>query len=342
MPKVSLVHMPKVALLWRGNREARDTVQLEETRFKALTEALRALNIEVQAAVFDEAFADEVQAQLLEMDGVLVWVNPLQNGVNRQVLDALLEKVASTGVFVSSHPDVILKLGTKEVLFQTRAMTWATDTHRYSSLEELRVELPKRLGTGSRVLKQHRGNDGNGVWKVETHPSKVGLLRVRHALRGSSVQDLKLEDFLSLLEPYFLAGQMIDQAYQTRLTEGMVRCYLVQNKVVGFGHQLVNALFPAENGEFPAPTERLYYPADKFEFQSLKQKMEEEWVGQLCQILEITPNNLPMIWDADFLFGNQENTFVLCEINVSSVYPFPDSALEPLAVAVQKQIQTVY
>ncbi len=331
--------MLKVALLWRGNRQARDTVQLEETRFKALTEALRALKVEVQAAVFDEAFADEVHKQLLQMDGVLVWVNPLQNGVNRQVLDTLLEKVASTGVFISSRPDVILKLGTKEVLFQTRAMTWATDTHRYSSLEELRLELPKRLQTSSRVLKQHRGNDGNGVWKVETHPSEAGLLRVRHALRGSPVQDLTLEDFLSLLEPYFLAGQMIDQAYQARLTEGMVRCYLVQDKVAGFGHQLVNALFPAENGELPALTERLYYPADKTEFQSLKRNMEDLWVGQLCQILEIAPNDLPMIWDADFLFGNQENTFVLCEINVSSVYPFPDSALEPLAAATLLQLQ---
>ena len=109
--------------------------------------------------------------------------------------------------------------------------------------------------------------------------------------------------------------------------------------MVGFGHQLVNALFPAENGELPAPTERLYYPADKPEFQSLKRNMEDHWVGQLCQILEIAPNDLPMIWDADFFFGNTENTFVLCEINVSSVYPFPDSALEPLAAATLLQLQ---
>ena len=52
--------MSKVALVWRDNREARDTVKLEETRFKALTETLRALGIQVEAAVFDEEFADEV------------------------------------------------------------------------------------------------------------------------------------------------------------------------------------------------------------------------------------------------------------------------------------------
>jgi hypothetical protein len=331
--------MSKVALLWRGNREARDTVQLKETRFKALGEAFGALGVEVHAAVYDEEFADEVQQQLLQMNGVLVWVNPLQNGVNRQKLDALLEQVATAGVFVSSRPDIILKLGTKEVLFQTRTMTWAAETYLYSSLEELRLELPKRLGT-PRVLKQLRGNDGNGVWKVEAHPSQKGLLQVRHALRGSPVQDLTLNEFLSLLEPYFLgSGRIIDQAYQTRLTKGMVRCYLVQDKVVGFGHQLINALFPAENGTFPTPTERLYYPADKGEFQSIKQKMEQEWIEQLCQTLEIPRIDLPMIWDADFLFGEQENTFVLCEINVSSVYPFPDSALEPLAAATVRQLQ---
>jgi hypothetical protein len=42
---------------------------------------------------------------------------------------------------------------------------------------------------------------------------------------------------------------MIDQAYQERLTEGMIRCYLVVDQVEGFGHQAINALFPRPRRE---------------------------------------------------------------------------------------------
>ena len=46
------------------------------------------------------------------------------------------------------------------------------------------------------------------------------------------------------LAPYFepvAGGRMIDQACQPRLSEGMVRAYLVEDRVTGFGHRAVNA-----------------------------------------------------------------------------------------------------
>jgi len=52
---------------------------------------------------------------------------------------------------------------------------------------------------------------------------------------------------------------------------------------------------------------------------------------------------LPILWDADFLYGEKDadgaDTFVLCEINVSSVYPFPDDALDALAAETLAQIE---
>ena len=76
-----------------------------------------------------------------------------------------------------------------------------------------------RLEEGKpRVLKQYRGNGGNGVWKVEQHPSDPALVRVRHALRGSVEQDIPLDAFLTQCEAYFTgSGRLIDQAYQERL-----------------------------------------------------------------------------------------------------------------------------
>lgn len=333
----------RVALLWSGDREARRTATLYGNRFSGMAEALRAAGVEPQPAVYSDDMAEEVRDQLQGVDGVLVWVNPVEQGRDRSALDSLLRRVAADGVFVSAHPETVLQMGTKDVLFRTRELTWGCDTRRYSTVQELRERFPRCLDEGRpRVLKQYRGNSGNGVWKVERHPFEPGLVRVRHALRGSVVQDVSLDAFLEQCETYFSGhGRIIDQLYQERLVEGMVRCYLSLDRVVGFGRQEINALYPAPNGgppgDAPQPGPRLYYPPATLDFQDIKYKMENEWLAALCASLSIETAALPIIWDADFLYGPKteagENTYVLCEINVSSVYPFPDSALEPIARA---------
>ena len=46
---------------------------------------------------------------------------------------------------------------------------------------------------------------------------------------------------------------------------------------------------------------------------------------------------LPVIWDADFLFGAKtgtgDDTYVLCEINASSTFAFPEFAMPTVAEA---------
>jgi hypothetical protein len=175
-------------------------------------------------------------------------------------------------------------------------------------------------------------------------------VRVRHAKRGSVETTMALEAFMAQCEPYFAAGDgMIDQIYQPRLADGMVRCYLVRDRVAGFGEQLVNALYPAEPGapanSAPQPGPRLYYPPTRVDFQPLKNRLEQVWLGQLCDIVGVDKTQLPILWDADFLYGEKDatgaDTYVLCEINVSSVYPFPDDALGPLATETLAQLQRV-
>jgi len=340
----------RVAVLFPAKAEQRSSIRLEDTRYAAIAEALRAAGIEVEGAPYADEAVDDVRAQLCRVDGVLVWVNPLDGDRNRTVLDAMLADVAGRGVFVSARPEVIRRMGTKEVLYRTRTMAWGCDTRLYPSMQALRTGLPRCLAAGKpRVLKQIRGNGGNGVWKVEAAaPAPAGTavlapdtrVRVRHAKRGSAEEEMTLGAFLRRWEPYFAAdGQLIDQAYQPRLTEGMVRCYLTGDRVAGFGEQRINALYPAAPGADPRtppmPGPRLYYPPTRPDFQSLKDRMEGQWVAQLCAALDIERTQLPVIWDADFLYGEKDeagaDTYVLCEINVSSVYPFPDEALAPLA-----------
>ncbi len=148
--------------------------------------------------------------------------------------------------------------------------------------------------------------------------------------------------------PYFAGdGRMIDQVWQPRLPEGMIRCYLVHDRVAGFGHQAINALYPAPPGEppeaAPAPGPRLYHPPTVPAFQALKQQLEQTWVPAMQSLLDIKTHQLPVLWDCEFLLGpklaNAEDTYVLCEINVSSVSPFPDAAVAPIAKATLAQVR---
>ena len=126
----------------------------------------------------------------------------------------------------------------------------------------------------------------------------------------------------------------------------MVRCYLVQERVAGFGLQAVNALHmpPAGNGshEVPVPTQRLYHPPDLAHLQGLRRRLETEWVPELERTLGIRRDELPLLWDCDFLHGEPahegDERYVLCEINVSSVFPIPDEAPEALAATTLQRL----
>ena len=322
----------RVALLWRGDREARLAARPEESRFCAIFEALERQGIQAEPAVYSEDMAEEVRNQLLQMDGVLVWVDPISGGQRRDSLNELLREVASAGVFVSTHPDVISKMGVKAVLHRTRTLGWGTDTHFYETPEAFAAEFPDRLArNGPMVLKQNRSNGGIGVWRVTALPegSKAEILSARSE---DPQRTLPLADFLSeRREDFGMAGGLVDQPFQARHLDGMVRCYMSGERVAGFGHQLVRAL--ADRGAGPAGP-RLYSGPDDERYQHLRAVMESEWTPAMAQILKIEMADLPVIWDADFLLGPKtsdgHDTYVLCEINVSSVFPIPNEAPEAI------------
>ena len=136
------VRLRRIAILWRGAEAARRNATPETSRFKAVFAALADVGVDAKPVVYEDDVLDATRAQLATLDGVLVWVNPIHGGRNRANLDALLREVAARGVWVSAHPDVILKMGTKEVLHRTRTMSWGCDTALYPTAQAMRAELP--------------------------------------------------------------------------------------------------------------------------------------------------------------------------------------------------------
>ncbi len=242
-------------------------------------------------------------------------------------------------------------MGTKEVLHRTRHLGWGTDTHLYRTLQAFREEFPRRLQAGdTRVLKQNRGNGGRGVWKAElAKPFEQGdpAVHVLHAVRGSIPETIPLGEFMARCEAYFAEdGCILEQPFQPRLPEGMIRCYMSGDRVVGFGHQLIKALIPPppEGADSAAaqPGPRVMHPTSAHGLQALRTLMEDEWTPRMVGLLDIDRDSVPVIWDADFLYGPRtaggEDTYVLCEINVSSVIPFPPEAPAEMAVLVRQRL----
>ena len=257
----------RVGLLWRAEWDPpQPGVSITGScKLREMFRAFEALGVDAAPVIYSDQAVDAVRDQLLGLDGVLVWVNPIQDGLDRSKLDPLLRDVADAGVWVSAHPDVILRMGTKEVLVDTAGMSWGTETTLYRTAEELRDRFPERLSErGPLVLKQHRGMGGNGVWKIESDgPTSVC---VQHATREGVPERLPLAEFLLRCEPYFTGtGLMVEQPYQPRVSEGMIRAYMTHDQVVGFAHQYPRGLLPtAEAARVPAsktfnrPTEPAY------------------------------------------------------------------------------------
>ncbi|HYZ25122.1 MAG TPA: hypothetical protein VE690_23530, partial [Rhodopila sp.] len=73
----------KVAVLWRGDGEARSRATPASSRLTGVFDALAALGIRAVAAVYADDFAEEVRAQLQRLDAVLVDPSDVAGGGRR-------------------------------------------------------------------------------------------------------------------------------------------------------------------------------------------------------------------------------------------------------------------
>ena len=328
----------RVGLLWRREWDPPevDGPDVDDCKLHGVFAAFAELGVAAEPVVYSDEELDAVREQMLGLDGVLVWVNPIEKGLDRSRLDPLLREVADVGVFVSAHPDVILRMGTKEVLVDTKSMSWGTETHIYRSFDQFSSEFPDRLADRPLVLKQHRGMGGQGVWKIERLDERT--VSAQHAAGAAAPVTMTLAEFVDTCRTY---APIVEQPYQERLPEGMKRVYLTHDRVVGFTQQYPRGLVPPGT-ELPASS-KVFEPPDAPAFQDLRERAEGEWVPEMQRILGLETHQLPVIWDLDFLYGPRtadgKDTYVLCEINVSSTFAFPEIAMPGVARATVERIE---
>ncbi len=192
---------------------------------------------------------------------------------------------------MSAHPDVILKMGVKEVLHRTRHLGWGADTHRYDS-KRLPRRIPVTLADEwpARTQAEPRERRSRRLGK----PCRIRTRRFDCSTRSAVVDPRRYRSTLSLPAASRIsdgARCIVDQAFQPRLPEGMIRCYMSGLKVAGFGHQLIKGsiLPPPEGRDSPEaqPGPRIMHGPDAPSFQVLRGLMEDKWTPQLMETLDI-------------------------------------------------------
>ncbi|WP_162253927.1 Cj0069 family protein [Phycicoccus sp. Soil748] len=332
-------------------------------RLKPVVEALAAADIHAEVVEFDDDHPDDWRRNLEKASGVLVWADPLTDRGPRSTLDAQLTEIALAGTWVSAHPGVIRKIGTKDVLVTTRGLPWGTDSFAYPTPDIFREFFPDRLAKhGTLVVKGDRGNGGRTVWKItllEPHrappaAAPTATVMVQHArLRDDTHTVTTLGQFMTDRSQIYTAGagsgHLVDQPYEAGIAEGLIRCYVVRSTVVGFALQGASdsdASPAGHDSRKPAvlgvPAPKTMVPSDQPEFRALRHRLEDEWIPAMRSLLDIAPDQLPVLWDIDLIQATSNAPeltgfvpgFVLCEINASSVIPFPPEAPSALASAV--------
>jgi hypothetical protein len=320
-------------LLYGADAEPRDASS--EDKYRLLVEKFIERRWQVRTLSYHQTFHDALHREARLCGAVLVWINPTEPQLDRAALDAFLRELARDRILVSAHPDTILRIGTKDVLVTTQSLGWSVDATVYRTLDEFRERFPPQVfRDGARVLKQYRGHSGQGVWKVTA--SSASVFQVQPASRGEPVHELLFDDMISFFdaEVFSCGSHIVDQRWVATMDRGMVRAYLCGTKVVGFGYQEIVALHPSgpdDDFTHQQPSRRHYYTQDCFLFRNLRERLETEWIPALVRLLALDSDALPLLWDADFFFGDSTGPeFLLCEINSSCVSPFPESAITPM------------
>jgi hypothetical protein len=235
-------------------------------------------------------------------------------------------------------------MGTKELLVRTRDLVFGSDAHIYRTLDDFCAQFPERLaGQGPRVLKPYKGNAGIGVWKVSLAASGDVEIQDAHP-RGTDVETMPLPKFMRRWQSNFDdGGALVDQPFQPRIADGMIRCYMVRDEVAGIAHQEPDAEQLASGRVFGLPSKKTMFEPSEPRFAALKRTVESSWLGAMLEAVGMTRRDLPFLWDADFMYGPKmeagEDTYVLCEINCSCVIPFPSAVPGMLAARIAARLR---
>lgn len=260
-------------------------------------------------------------------DAYISRVNP-GNLISETGYFQMLRELVSNGVEGLPHPDAMIAYGAKNSVEKLKGTPIVpNDVYTYYDFDEFKVNFPKTLQKGTRVIKQNRGSTGEGIWKVEVinaekYKNKIPLdarLKLVEA-KDNHVEEKTLQEFLEFCIQYLEgdSGMLLDMPFLERIVEGEIRVLMLRDNVVNIVHKK-----PAETKDAFSAT---LFSGAKYRYDKPEQWPElVESVTNSLPIIQSRLGNydLPLIWTADFILDTDKETgkdkYVLGEINASCV-----------------------
>lgn len=239
-----------------------------------------------------------------------------------------LKQLSTSGVQVHTHPDVMINLDFKDILFKLKNSALGEKTTMfYQDFIDFKTDFPTVIQREKiRVLKTNYGSTGEGVYLVSLKES--GKVICTEAVNNEKVKFDSLEafmdDFESKFEPedtdavYFKNKKgFVSCKYLNRISEGEIRVLLVNDKPIAVVHkkpqegEFSATLFSGAKYYYEAPTEPKWKEVISLTMNGLDD------IKELCQ-----GQDFPLLWTMDYILDYDEqgaDIYVLSETNCSCV-----------------------
>ncbi|CAB9501829.1 expressed unknown protein [Seminavis robusta] len=283
--------------------------------------------------------------------GIIVRNNPgTLSAASQRIFDDMMRQLANDGLVIMTHPDVTSTLGAKDSLVQIKDLKCGLDdTQVYYDPESFREGFRRSIAMQPRVIKQNRGSQGEGIWIVHMKDSSeycaensgsecMAALDTELVLMeawDNHVEHHTVEEFLEFCihgrtdqsgewnstgkGQYFDGGLeagslMVDMRFLPRISEGEVRCLFVGSELVEIVHKK-----PKEGGlSATLASGAVYtkYTPDDPKFARFQQHLQKD-VPLIMESMEMKDRHLPLLWTADYIFGDTDDDLYISEINCS-------------------------
>ena len=239
-----------------------------------------------------------------------------------------LNEIAKEGVQVHTHPDVMINLDFKDILFKLKDTPLGEKSTRfYQDVIDFKADFPQVLQEEKiRVLKTNYGSTGEGVYLValQDNGNVISTEAVNNEKTTFESLDAFMDDFESKFEAedekavYFKNKKgFVSCKYLSRIAEGEVRVLLVNDKPISVVHKKPSegafsaTLFSGAQYKYESPNEPKWQEVVSLTMQGL------EDIKQLCSNQEF-----PLLWTMDYILDYDKkgnDMYVLSETNCSCV-----------------------
>merc|ERR1719387_40310 len=296
---------------------------------------------------------------MARFDAIVVRCNPGQikaDGGDQGKFDDGMREIRKLGINVWPSPDVMEFMGAKDALVHIKDMhIGLPDTNAYYTPEEFSAGFKKTMAFQPRVIKQNRGSAGEGIWIIKLKSGDYCKAYGDKLCSDSDVLDL-MEANDNHAEEHTVAefiewclngrsskagtwtskgvgkyleggkaagGQLVDQRFCPRISEGELRYNLIGDELIGIIHKK-----PKEGGiSAVGGTGSIYtyYGPKEKKFATLTKFYLGEDIKKVMPALGLGDEPLPLWWTTDFINSSPPGTktkdekWIVGEFNYSCV-----------------------